>query len=407
VPDIIAAADAIEAYLEAYQIDGDGRWLDRAVYWARAGVPFIYLWGEADRPYLKYASIAVFGGTFYVWSWIGRPVQWNGLNYAYSLRRLAEFDSTHDWPRIAEGILVSALHQQEPSGEDVALWPDSIGARDREKSSWIFAPWKIYQHLYMQMGLAGSPRTRLLGEGEDRVHVSLMGHVVGGALGGDGTLDLTVALPPDGRSSVLIGPVSPPEAVAVDGQAMDRGPAQEGWTYLAARRMVSVPVVGGGEHSISLAGVEVVEPLDRPETRFELAFEFEDSTEGWIPERSVGLLRSEGGTLTFEVTDVDPYVVRPNLSVPTHLGDELVLTMSVDRPGEAQLYWGTEAEPFFSEDRVIRFTPNADGELHEYRFPVGLHPAWPGQTIVSFRIDPTGGGPATVRVERLVLEPGG
>ena len=45
IPDIRAAALAVEAYQKAYEITGDSRYLDDASYWAWTGVPFIY-YGE-------------------------------------------------------------------------------------------------------------------------------------------------------------------------------------------------------------------------------------------------------------------------------------------------------------------------------------------------------------------------
>ncbi|MFH1267789.1 MAG: hypothetical protein ABIK89_18895, partial [Planctomycetota bacterium] len=45
-PDVLAAADAVDAYLEAYRFSGNGRWLRNAVTWARRGLPFIYLWDD-------------------------------------------------------------------------------------------------------------------------------------------------------------------------------------------------------------------------------------------------------------------------------------------------------------------------------------------------------------------------
>lgn len=80
-PDILPAGHATWAYLEAYQITGEPRYLKRAKYWAKTGVPFVYLWKAPDRQVMQYATIPVIGATFYRHSWIGRPVQWCGLAY--------------------------------------------------------------------------------------------------------------------------------------------------------------------------------------------------------------------------------------------------------------------------------------------------------------------------------------
>ncbi|HPP52150.1 MAG TPA: hypothetical protein PK777_04295, partial [Thermoguttaceae bacterium] len=93
-PDVLAAADAVDAFLEAYWISGQQRWLDAAVEWARRGLPFIYLWEDSEKPFLLGASIPVFGATWHRGSWFGRPVQWNGLRYAAALLKLAPHDQT-------------------------------------------------------------------------------------------------------------------------------------------------------------------------------------------------------------------------------------------------------------------------------------------------------------------------
>ncbi len=138
-PDILAASNAMDAFLEAYQISGDPRWLEQALLWARRGLPFIYLWDDPTQPFLVGASIPVFGATWYQGSWFGRPVQWNGLCYACSLLRLAQYDQSRDWRRLAEAIIHSGMHQQDQEGENVALWPDNLSAIDGEKCAWVFA----------------------------------------------------------------------------------------------------------------------------------------------------------------------------------------------------------------------------------------------------------------------------
>ena len=63
-PDIQAAGLAIWCYLEAYQISGDPEHLERAKYWARTGVPFVYLWQAPNRAIMTGGTVAVFGATY-------------------------------------------------------------------------------------------------------------------------------------------------------------------------------------------------------------------------------------------------------------------------------------------------------------------------------------------------------
>jgi len=151
-PDILAAAYAVRAYHDGYRITGDKRWLRDAVYWAETGVPFIYLWSLPNKPMMLGATIPVFGSTFYKHSWLGVPVQWCGLVYAYHVFHLAEEMKTArgdarptgaldfspaDWRRVTELITVSATHQQFADGEKIGAYPDSITNFERRNGAFI------------------------------------------------------------------------------------------------------------------------------------------------------------------------------------------------------------------------------------------------------------------------------
>lgn len=147
-PDILAAAYAIRAYHDGYRITGDKRWLRDAVYWAETGVPFIYLWSLPNKPMMLGATIPVFGSTFYKHSWLGVPVQWCGLVYAYHVFHLAEElkktplagtlnFSTADWKRITELITVSGMHQQFADGDKIGTYPDSITRFEQRNGAFL------------------------------------------------------------------------------------------------------------------------------------------------------------------------------------------------------------------------------------------------------------------------------
>jgi hypothetical protein len=125
-PDILASARAIDAYLEGYVATGNKEYLERAKYWAYTGLPFVYLWGREDRQVMLYATIPVYGATHYrAPVWIGRPVQWCGLVYAYELLRLSKYDNSFPWEIVGEGILSSGMRQQVTSGSLTGTFPDS------------------------------------------------------------------------------------------------------------------------------------------------------------------------------------------------------------------------------------------------------------------------------------------
>ncbi|MHB8972202.1 MAG: hypothetical protein ACYC4N_17320, partial [Pirellulaceae bacterium] len=123
---------AVEAFLEGYRATGDADLLAGARYWANTGLPFVYLWNLPETGLQRYATIGVFGSSYYDHaSWLGRPVQWIGLEYAYALRHFSPHDTSLPWTKIADGITTSALWQMSEAADKRGLYPDSVeGAGD-------------------------------------------------------------------------------------------------------------------------------------------------------------------------------------------------------------------------------------------------------------------------------------
>lgn len=402
-PDILASSDAVEAYLEAYRYDGDRKWLERAVYWARTGLPFVYLWDDPERPFLRYATIPVYGASQNQWSWFGRPVQWNGLRYAGALLQLAEFDASHPWRQLAEGIVASALHQQAPDGPDKAMWPDSIGADKGDKSSWIFDPQLILEQVFTLLGQDPHPRTVILPTPGGRIHVTSLGTVEGARMLRDG-LRCTVRYPGKVQGSVLFAGVTPPEEVQLNGKAVPEGETWPGWTYDASLSLLTVRVPNGANQQLLLRRLGNKPPPSMPKPVDRIDFGFDQDTEGWSPLHSVGDLRQVDGALTMDITAIDPYIQRQGLHLTGEPSDVLVLRMRSTAQAGAQIYWSTAATDYYEEARVAKLDTVSDGEWHEYRVPLGTNPLWVGQAITGMRFDPAGGGPGEVAIDSIRLE---
>ncbi|HSW44073.1 MAG TPA: hypothetical protein VLM89_00710 [Phycisphaerae bacterium] len=157
IPDIRAAALAVEAFHLGYQVIGDRAYLDDAACWAWAGVPFLYSWRlplddipggltasrDRDAPYAKteyfplsdgfenpsrqvtpFGSIPVLGPTMYVINWFGVIVQWCGLEWA---AHVIDLDRDRPDPllrAIADGVVASGLQQTFDRPPWVGLYPD-------------------------------------------------------------------------------------------------------------------------------------------------------------------------------------------------------------------------------------------------------------------------------------------
>ena len=158
-PDIVASSRCCMANVWAYEGTGDQKYLDAARRWAITGLPFVYLWEDPElktagqtengddsyHPMMKYATIAVFGATIWIYpNWMGRPVQWCGLDYAHALIRLAKHDDTLDWKKIAEGIVGSAECQLCVEGDLVGLLPDWIQLETQERVGPFTNPCAVY-----------------------------------------------------------------------------------------------------------------------------------------------------------------------------------------------------------------------------------------------------------------------
>ena len=174
-PDLLAAAHAIDAYVEAYEITKQKKFLERAEQWAKAGLPFVYHWHLPDRPAMRFGSIPVFGTTFYTHPWFGVPVQWNGLVYAYALQHLARHTSesrSQLWSTVAEGITVSAMHQQWAEGELKGTYPDGLYGFCTEGRGPHINPEDIMVNLYTLRGLDPDISTGIFRAQDNRIHVS-------------------------------------------------------------------------------------------------------------------------------------------------------------------------------------------------------------------------------------------
>ncbi len=148
-PDILASRWNAQCYLMGYKMTNDPALLQRAVYWAWTGIPFVYLINPAARVIGTYATIPVFGATGYnLVNWMGLPVQWCGMVYADALYRLADFDNSAPWKMLADGITVSGIQQNEPDNGNAdlrGLLPDSFNLRAQVRNPVFINPGTIQE----------------------------------------------------------------------------------------------------------------------------------------------------------------------------------------------------------------------------------------------------------------------
>ncbi len=273
IPDVRAAALAVEAYRFGYQLTGDARYLDEAHYWAWAGVPFHYAWkvpidgmpaqiqvsrSKTDwsdrrmmpasegyenprRQVMPYATIPVFGTTFYVISWFGTVVQWCGLEWAYQVLDLLEFRPDPLLRRIAEGVVRSGEQQMLDRPPWVGLYPD---VWDLGSNSAVGAYISAMLPLECLRALSEAPAdtkiwSRVFDRPGGRMHVSGWGRPVKAGWKGK-VLSVVVDFAPGQPNELLIVNADRPASVNVAGQAISEGEEEGRWQYRADRRAVAL-----------------------------------------------------------------------------------------------------------------------------------------------------------------------
>lgn len=398
-PDILAAADAVDAYLEGYWYSGDPRWLAEARRWARAGLPFVYVWNAPGKPWMRYGSIPVFGSSLYMVSWFGNIVQWNGLRYAYALLKLCEADTNAPplWKQFALGITRCAMYQQSTTGKNLALWPDSYHTITNVRAAWDFAPRQILKNVYHFLEREEEPRTVRLPSG---IRISSRAVRVQASQAGD-TLRVALRHPKGEGGNLLISGISCPTQVLLQGQPLPEverlAPESRGqscWKYSQAHRALIVWLATDAEVTIEVRGVQRAEIPAFPRPVTELRFEFDEDTEGWTATNDLEALQTRGGALVVRSTGSDPFMVRSACRFDGSAIQRIRVRLRGTGGRGAQFYWATASSPGFDESKVVQFELPLDGEWHEVVIPVGEHPLWRGQTVTSIRLDP-GSAPNT------------
>ncbi len=403
-PDILAGADACEAYLEAYRITGERKYLDRAVYWEETGLPFIYQWDVDGFPFLRYGSIPVFGSSWFDCSWFGRPVQWNGLRWAYAALKLAEVDNTYPWRTLAEGVTISGIYQQGDTKDDLALWPDSVGATDASRSGWLFAPRMILANVYKILGYQPDPNTaRIKAEG-GTILLNACGQISGGKLDGK-TLRFTLESPEPLATRIVVCGATEPQTVKLDGQELPRRTSLDagevvGWVYHPWEGILEISPGRPGRFEVEVSPVAFREVHLVAESVTKIDFSFATGDAGWRPVTDLAPFTFADGKLLTRAIGGDPYMIRANCRIDGDSVSRIHVRMAASAGEGGQWYWTTTDSPDFAEDKVVVFPVQADGKMHDYLIEVGNHARWRGKTITGLRLDPVNGAaPVDVQVE--------
>lgn len=388
-PDVLASAYCLRACVWAYMATGDRRYLDDARFWARTGLPFQYAWDDGQRPGMRYASIPVFGSTFFTHSWIGLPVQWCGLVYAYGLQELMRFEPDDLWRRQVEGMTVSAMHQQWPLDhpELAGTYPDSYGNWFTHRNPVFINPENIQLNLLALHGLDPGLRSVPLPTDVGLLHVT--GPCDLQARAEDGTVEVRARYLPDQIMYLTLAPVAPTDQATVTGDTVlepthDLPTGSTGWAYNAELRILVVGVRcdGQGEARLRISGFrrQEAEPAVTADR-----WEFETDVHGWTPGNACNVMWDQGA-LRIIATGFDPYVHSSPTSINARVAKKLGLRVRLTGGRAVGLFWRTRTSPHWGEDKHVDVPVPADGQWHELEVDLSDQRLWTG-TVEQLRLD--------------------
>jgi hypothetical protein len=183
-PDLLAAHHLLAAYLDQYLVSASPERLERAVHWAWAGLPFIYLWHAHNRDVMRYASVPFFAVALMDKKpFFGVAAQWNGLTYAHSLFRLSRYDRSARWHRIGRAITMCALQMQK-TGAGVApglrgFYPDAYNVVDgRDYYPLCLNPQLLTRNVLHLLGEEVEPVCEVVPWRERRARIATVAHML-------------------------------------------------------------------------------------------------------------------------------------------------------------------------------------------------------------------------------------
>ncbi len=134
-------------------------------------------------------------------------------------------------------------------------------------------------------------------------------------------------------------------------------------------------------------------------------FNVKGNDNGWIVRNAKKydngyMYRARDGVLSVKRALNPLQMVSYPLNVKTESFDSVFVTMrSNAEDGHGRVYFATDEEPLYSEDKAVTFEIFSEGNFHEYRAFMADNPKWKG-TIVGIRIDL----PHTVVEERTEID---
>ena len=395
-PDVLASAHSILAYLEAYKITNESHYLKKAIYWARSGLPFICLWNASHNEIMLYGSVPVFGASWFNYPWFGKLVQWNGLEYAYALILLSQFDKTFDWLKIARGITNCAIQQQlwltKYIPEHTGLYPDAFDVISQEPPyQWDFAPILVLKNLMALQGIEFEIYTHKFETGNNECFPIIISSATPiDNIFSDRTNSLKIDL---GKSLSNISHLLVTNIKTLGGIEWSRRnqrmslnllKVNEGYQFVPTKGILIIKIKHFQPISIWIKNIE---PLGT-DSIHPLAwdFNFNGDTEGWQPTNDISTFEVQNGHLFILTNGSDPYIITDKYNIPSERFNVFEIKMKMSKKDKFQLFWKVRGDEDFSEINSMFFNVHSVNTFVTYKLDLSKHSQWRHQ-IKQLRLD--------------------
>lgn len=403
-PDILPAAMLVEAYISAYKCTGNKDYISDAVYWARTGLPFVYLWRAHDRSVMAYGTIPIFGTSVFVVNWRGNLVQWCGMWYARALLYLSEYDSSRPWRKIGEGITRCCMQQQVYYGDkDRKRWfyyPDNWDMVTDRYGGVDINPGDIKKNIKIMLGHP-EIQTRLIAVNDGSAFVSSEAEITEAKAEGT-ILKITLGEGPEtnhlsvGKNYIVkeakVNGIPVPEVKNFSSAGIFRHPF--GLAIISSGSKSAVELVL--EKNNDLKSPVVKESRDTGVSvtgRLEWTFSDPKAVTEWVDRPNHNIeIKESAGTLKMEPFGNDPFIYFPDLEFKAEDFPYIIIKMKATKTKESghQIFFVTEASSDWEEAKSIRSVAIDDDKFYIYTFDMGKCGAWKGK-ITGLRLDPFNG----------------
>jgi len=160
-----------------------------------------------------------------------------------------------------------------------------------------------------------------------------------------------------------------------------------------SKQQVNLRLAAGDGKLLKLTPAFKYPEPPKPLEVIDFQFDGANDLQGWDGFNSLTRAQIANGVLSLTVTGADPFFQRTYLRIPPDTYTRLKVRMKLPPcNAQSQLFWTTNEEPNFHDDKYLNFPVTPDGHWHEYEIPVATHTNWRGKAIRAIRLDPTTGG---------------